>query len=114
MCIFLLGCCGDINHVDVFRPFIDKQYREISEKLSPKVISAIKNGEVFENPELSCISEKVLAYKNKVTDEKVKEHIKAYCEIEEEKDARIYLTYMTGLILKIGAELLGIQMPDKM
>lgn len=32
----------------------------------------------------------------------------------EEKDARIYLTYMTGLILKIAMNLLGIQMPDKM
>lgn len=32
----------------------------------------------------------------------------------EEKDARIYLTYMTGLILKIAMNLLGIDMPDKM
>ena len=37
--------------------------------------------------------------------------------IVEEKDvqnARIYLTYATGLVLKIGAEILGIQMPEKM
>lgn len=35
---------------------------------------------------------------------------------EEKKlqDARLYLTYSTGLVLKIGASLLGIQMPDKM
>lgn len=39
---------------------------------------------------------------------------KIMSEIEEEKNARVYLTYMTGLILKIGAELLGIEMPDKM
>ena len=32
----------------------------------------------------------------------------------QERDARIYLTYMTGLILKIGMNILGIQMPDKM
>lgn len=31
-----------------------------------------------------------------------------------EKNARIYLTYITGLILKIGMNLLGIEMPDKM
>ncbi len=37
--------------------------------------------------------------------------------INEDKnlqDARIYLTYAVGIILKIGAELLGIQMPNKM
>lgn len=37
--------------------------------------------------------------------------------IGEEKsvqDARLYLTYATGLVLKTGAALLGIQMPDRM
>ena len=37
--------------------------------------------------------------------------------IGEEKsiqDARLYLTYATGLVLKAGANLLGIQMPDRM
>lgn len=37
--------------------------------------------------------------------------------IGEEKstqDARLYLTYATGLVLKIGAGILGIQMPEKM
>ena len=32
----------------------------------------------------------------------------------ELQDARIYLTYATGKVLKIGAKLLGIEMPDKM
>ena len=39
---------------------------------------------------------------------------KIMSEIEEEKNARVYLTYITGLILKIGMNLLGIEMPDKM
>ena len=39
---------------------------------------------------------------------------KIITEVEEEKNARIYLTYMVGLILKIGMNLLGIEMPDKM
>lgn len=30
------------------------------------------------------------------------------------QDARVYLTYAVGKVLKIGAQLLGIQMPDKM
>ena len=37
--------------------------------------------------------------------------------IVEDKDvqnARVYLTYATGKVLKQGAELLGMQMPEKM
>ena len=30
------------------------------------------------------------------------------------QDARIYLTYATGKVLKQGAMLLGMEMPDKM
>lgn len=33
---------------------------------------------------------------------------------ETERNARIYLTYITGITLKIGMGLLGIEMPDKM
>ena len=32
----------------------------------------------------------------------------------EEKNARLYLTYATGIVLKSGMKLLGIEMPDKM
>lgn len=39
---------------------------------------------------------------------------KIISEIEDEKNARVYLTYVTGLILKIGMNLLGIEMPNKM
>ena len=35
-------------------------------------------------------------------------------EEKEVQDARIYLTYAVGQVLKIGAGLLGIQMPTKM
>jgi len=33
---------------------------------------------------------------------------------KEEQDARVFLTYSVGKVLKIGANLLGIEMPDKM
>ena len=33
---------------------------------------------------------------------------------KQEQDARVYLTYSVGKVLKIGAKLLGIEMPDKM
>ena len=39
---------------------------------------------------------------------------KIICDDKEVKDARIYLTYATGIVLKTGAALLGIKMPDKM
>lgn len=39
---------------------------------------------------------------------------KIITEDKETQDARIYLTYATNLILKSGAKLLGIQMPEKM
>ena len=35
-------------------------------------------------------------------------------EDKQTQDARVYLTYSTGKVLKIGAKLLGINMPDKM
>ena len=33
---------------------------------------------------------------------------------EEERNARVYITYVTGLVLKIGMNLLGIEMPEEM
>ena len=39
---------------------------------------------------------------------------KIIVEDEEIRNARIYVTYCTNLVLKTGANLLGIQMPDKM
>ena len=39
---------------------------------------------------------------------------KIIVEDENVKDARVYVTYCTNLVLKTGASLLGIQMPDKM
>ena len=39
---------------------------------------------------------------------------KIICDDKEVQDARLYLTYATGIVLKTGAALLGIKMPDKM
>ena len=39
---------------------------------------------------------------------------KIIIEDKEVQDARVYLTYATGKVLKIGGNLLGIKMPDKM
>ncbi len=39
---------------------------------------------------------------------------KIITEDKEVQDARIYLTYSVGKVLKVGAKLLGIEMPDKM
>lgn len=39
---------------------------------------------------------------------------KIIAEDKEKQDARLYLTYVVGNILKTGANLLGIEMPDRM
>ena len=39
---------------------------------------------------------------------------KVIVDEEDVKNARVFLTYATGKVLKIGANLLGMQMPDKM
>lgn len=39
---------------------------------------------------------------------------KIICEDKDLQDARVYLTYSVGQVLKMGAELLGIEMPNKM
>ena len=39
---------------------------------------------------------------------------KIICEDEKLQAARIYLTYCTNMLLKKGAKLLGIQMPERM
>ena len=39
---------------------------------------------------------------------------KIICEDNLVQDARVYLTYITGKALKIGAKLLGMNMPEKM
>ena len=39
---------------------------------------------------------------------------KIICEDKATQDARVYLTYCVNIVLKTGAGLLGIQMPNKM
>ena len=39
---------------------------------------------------------------------------KIICDDLDLQNARIYLTYCTNLLLRTGAELLGMQMPEKM
>ena len=41
-------------------------------------------------------------------------HILVVDDDKEIQNVRVYLTYAVGKVLKIGARLLGIQMPDKM
>ena len=39
---------------------------------------------------------------------------KIICEDKDIQNARVYLTYCVGKVLKQGAELLGMEMPEKM
>ena len=65
-----------MNTKEYAREFIDKQYREMSEILSPKVISAIKNGKEIENPELKNIKKPVMVKNIDASEDFIKERIK--------------------------------------
>ncbi len=82
VCVFLLGCCGDINHVDVTRDFIDKQYREIADKLFPKIVSAIENSEEMKDPELANIKEPIHIDYFDADAQMLEDRIKVYSEMK--------------------------------
>jgi len=79
--VFLMGSAGDINHVDVTRLFFDRAYEEMAEKLSPKIISAIKDAEVMKDAKLANCKECVLIKRSSSTEEEIKERVKTYLEM---------------------------------
>ena len=94
---------------------IDIKY--LDDKLSIQLINLIYNfknilNQVIEKSEPSILS-RYLIEVSKVFSSFYNEN-KIICEDKNIQDARIYLTFAVGKILKIGTNLLGIQMPDKM
>jgi len=99
----------NINNIDL---------KELSNKEAFKIIKLIYNFQdtiisVAEKNEPSILAHYLIelskAYSSFYNEYKI-----LTTENQKEKDARIYLTYITGLILKKGMALLGIEMPDKM
>ena len=89
----------------------------LNDESSIKILKLIYNFEdtliqVTEKEEPSILSRYLIelakAYSNFYNENKI------ILEDEQLQNARVFLTYATGKILKKGAELLGIEMPDKM
>lgn len=106
-----------LNNIDKLPSVEEINIKELNNKEAIKVIKLIYN---FQNTVIEATNKneppilaRYLLDLAKVYSSFYNEY-KIMSEIEEEKKARAYLTYMTGLVLKIGAELLGIEMPDKM
>ncbi|MBR0427349.1 MAG: arginine--tRNA ligase [Clostridia bacterium] len=89
----------------------------LQDEYSQKIIKLIYNFEeilnqVIEKSEPSILARYLIdlskAYSNFYNENKI------ICDDENLQNARVYLTFATGKVLKDGAKLLGIQMPEKM
>ena len=106
-----------LNNVNTLPNIQDIKLGQLNNKEAVKVIKLIYNFQniVIEatNKNEPSILARYLLDLSKAYSSFYNEY-KIISDVEDEKNARIYLTYMTGLILKIGMNLLGIEMPDKM
>ncbi len=93
------------------------QYDKLLDETSKNIIKLLYNFEnileqVTDKEEPSILSRYLIdlakAFSNFYNDNKI------LVEDKEIQNARVYLTYAAGKVLKIGANLLGIEMPDKM
>lgn len=107
----VLEKAGDLPNVK------DLNLENISDEASNKLITLIYNFEdmlkqVVDKSEPSILARYLIdvakAFSVFYNENKI------ICEIPEIQDARVYLTYSAGKVLKQGAKLLGIEMPDKM
>lgn len=106
-----------LRNVDKVPALEEVNFEELNNKEAVKIIKLVYNFQdiimqATEKNEPSIVARYVIdlakAYSSFYNEYKI------MSEVEEEKNARVYLTYVTGLILKIGMNLLGIEMPDKM
>ena len=97
--------------------FENVKLNKLLDEYSIKIIKLIYNFEdilkqVTDNNEPSILSRYLIdlakAYSNFYNENKI------IIDNEETQNARVYLTYAVGEVLKLGANLLGIEMPDKM
>ena len=107
----ILGKVGDIPD------FKNIDIKYLDDKFSIQLIKLIYNfkdilNQVIEKSEPSILSRYLIEI-SKVFSSFYNEN-KIICEEKSIQDARIYLTFAVGKILKTGTNLLGIQMPDKM
>ena len=97
--------------------FEDININELTDESSTNVIKMISNfanilEQVVEKNEPSILSRYLIDLSQSFSS--FYNANKIIGEDKEKQDARLYLTYVVGNILKTGANLLGIQMPDRM
>ena len=97
--------------------FEDININELTDESSTNVIKTISNfanilEQVVEKNEPSILSRYLIDLSQSFSS--FYNANKIIGEDKEKQDARLYLTYVVGNILKTGANLLGIQMPDRM
>ena len=103
-----VGCLPDVKELNV-----DKLNDEFSQNII-KLIYSFEDVlvQVTDKDEPSILARYLIdlakAYSSFYNENKI------IVEDKDVQDARIYLTYSVGKVLKIGANLLGIEMPDKM
>lgn len=97
--------------------FEDIQVSVLSDETSFEVAKAISNFEeilkqVVDKNEPSILARYLIELSQSFSS--FYNNNKIIGENKQEQDARLYLTYVVGNILKTGADLLGIEMPDRM
>ena len=97
--------------------FEDVNINELTDEASTNVIKTISNfsntlEQVIDKNEPSILSRYLIDLSQSFSS--FYNANKIIGEDKEKQDARLYLTYVVGNILKTGANLLGIQMPDRM
>lgn len=106
-----------LNNVEKLPNIEDINIEQLNNKEAIKIIKLIYNfqGIVYEATEKyePSILARYLIDLSKAYSSFYNEY-KIMSDNIDERNARVYLTYITGLVLKIGMNLLGINMPDKM
>ncbi len=106
-----------LEKIDKIPEFKDINLRKLEDEYSQNIIKLIYNFEniliqVTEKEEPAILARYLIdlakAFSSFYNDNKI------IVEDKELQDARVFLTYSVGRVLKIGAGLLGIQMPEKM
>ena len=106
-----------LEKVDKIPEFEEIDLKQLSDEYSQNIIKLLYNFEdtliqVTEKEEPSILSRYLIdlakAFSSFYNENKI------IVEDKEIQNARIYLTYSVGQVLKIGAKLLGIEMPNKM
>lgn len=106
-----------LNNVEAIPNIEDVDFEQLNTKEALKVIKLIYE---FQNTIIEAAAKNEPSIVARYVIDLAKAYSGFYNEYKimsdnvEERNARIYLTYMVNLVLEIGMKLLGIEMPDKM